>query len=72
MKKAYIETGFGQIHCRISKTENDQAKTMVLLHPMPFSGLFYNTVTPTYLKHIPSSAPITRATVALTVSLIFP
>ncbi len=46
MKKTYVDTDFGQIHCRITAAENDIAKTIVFLHPMPFSGLFYDTITP--------------------------
>ncbi len=46
MKKTYVETGFGQIHCRITAAESNQNKTILFLHPMPFSGLFYDTTTP--------------------------
>ncbi len=47
MKKTYIETSFGQIHCRISSAnDSSNNKNILFLHPMPFSGLFYNTVTP--------------------------
>ena len=45
MKKTYLETSFGQVHCRITTAENNQNKTIVMLHPMPFSGLFYDTTT---------------------------
>lgn len=46
MKKAYVETTFGQIHCRISQAKNPGDKTILCLHPMPFSGLFFDTITP--------------------------
>lgn len=47
MQKTYVDTDFGQIHCRISNAvDQTQHNNILCLQPMPFSGLFYDTITP--------------------------
>ncbi|NIB43671.1 alpha/beta hydrolase [Pseudomaricurvus alkylphenolicus] len=44
IKRAYADTSKGQIHLRIAEPGGD--RPLVLLHPMPYSGLYFATIMP--------------------------
>lgn len=47
MKRAYAQTSFGQIHLYQLQAEGEKTSPpLVMLHPMPYSGLHYATITP--------------------------
>lgn len=46
MKKHYIDTRFGQVHLRTLRLGLQDQPPLILLHPMPYSGLYFTTVMP--------------------------
>lgn len=62
IKKQYANTRFGQLHLRTLERETKDPQTeadsrpLVLLHPMPYSGLYFTTIMP-YLENRHTIAP---------------
>ena len=48
IRKGYVDTAFGQVHIRVSGPSSDAANRtpLVLFHPNPYSGAYYETVLP--------------------------
>ena len=47
MRRRYVDTGFGQVHLRDSGGGvADSSPPLLCLHPIPYSGLFFDTITP--------------------------
>ncbi|MDJ0709238.1 MAG: alpha/beta hydrolase [Woeseiaceae bacterium] len=47
MTKFYVNTGFGQVHCRVLHATRDAGNgPLICLHPAPSSGLYFTTAMP--------------------------
>lgn len=51
MERHYLSTDYGQVHVRVTRPARSTRPPLVCLHPIPYSGLFFETITPALAAH---------------------